>query len=792
MLRVLRACVVIIFLLSILNALDISATQGKHEGESFSVLTLKDDEPFYCNNIKNVYGKSIAIECMIDKIPSFGFAGLENNFFYITYNMVESKFWLYIHPKKQQTLFGIASDPKSGLSIQATQPEKARIWQIVGYTNEVPFLSKQTANGLNFPIKIEGLDTPFIPELNTDNNLLQNTKTADFVIYKNIEKLIEKNDYQTALVEINGAINASPNSIFRRDLEFAKIIVVDKLKLEDKEPLINVATDWLKRFPNDIDTPNIMYILAKAYMQDFNQKEADYYLRRITIEYPESKFTPLANMQLAKLYEIDSRPTHARINFQKAYEGAHDIESASEIALNWAKFEIERNDIKSATDLILKVIEANPNHFLLNADSKFTNEYSNFLADNNLFILAAKIAEIYANGLDKKTHENLKDINAFKIGEYYALAKDFDSAHKANLDYIKNYSYNTKQVKLVEQRDDAILFDISGDEDKKLEIYKTIMEKYPNSPEYEKAKKLSTDILLKRKDYEKVLELNDEQNTNIALNELVKEALSKNDCNNVNKYLLSLKEFNLDSAQRLKAFDCTYNAGLHTIAKNLSNGMSEQAKNEKEKLDWLYRIAKNLRALNESKQAVLAATDALNLAKSQKRHLDIAYDLFYILDSLNSKDNAKKIALFLQETFKGDEKLIPVYAKLLNYALGDKENLTIQTYANNIIALQNKFNTFDYSPFAEFALTSTLIEEQKLDEALKILNNLESKKYISNQERQRIFYQTASIYNTKNNKEKTKLYFKKCLTISDKTEWRDLCEKAESMLDSGFNNSLAP
>ena len=278
-------------------------TSGKQESENFSVLTLTEEDEFECKEIIDVYDNNTSIECIIDKIPNQGFANLENAFFKVSYKMIDKNFRLYIYPKHTQKLFGIPKDPREeGFAIDKEQPKKAKIWQIIGYKNKIPFLSQAPKKrGLNFSVKILSQELPFIPELNIDNIPLNTTKNQDFNIYTEVEKLIKDQDYITALSEINEAIKVNPDSVFRRDLTYNRILAMSKLNLEDKDPLINAGLDWVKNFPSDPDIPEVFYILADAYGQEFMQTESEYYYHRIMDEFPHSRFAPLSQMQIAKI-----------------------------------------------------------------------------------------------------------------------------------------------------------------------------------------------------------------------------------------------------------------------------------------------------------------------------------------------------------------------------------------------------------------------------------------------------------------------------------------------------------
>lgn len=784
-LRVKWLCLCLLLLQSA-GSLEISTTFGKQDNEGFSVLTLRNQTPFACQEILDAAGTDISIECKIDSVPDRGFSGLENDFFKVTYKMIEKQFYLYIYPKYRQKLFSIPKNPKQGFVIDKYPAMVADVWQIVGFKEQIPFLSPQAEqrNGLDFPVRIEGEAMPMMPELNSDNRPLVATKNRDFEAYSDVIKLMERKAYITAINDINYALKENPDSVFRRDLTYLRIIAMINLDLEEQEPIINAAQDWLRAFSADPDVPEILYILANSYNKENIPSEAEHYYKRISDEYPQSRFSPLAKMQLAIMQRTSSSPIYVRMNFQGAYTEAKDLPSASEVALQWALFELEQSpqnptSLDRGRDLISKVLQVYPAFFL---DEKSpTLDIIEDLLDNKLYDLAARLT-LY---LHDNSEDAQKEQYGFDLGEYYELAGDFDNAHKANQAFLQDYP-KSQFAKEVQERDDVILFSVKGDDDDKLKHYAYLMEKYPNGEEASKARDLSAEILLKRSEFHKVLELYGNASSphkQKALMEIIKLALEKKDCKEANTYLIRASVFDLSPAQKMQSFDCLVSSGLMSVAKSISSGMVESSSVPKERLEWLRRITKNLYTLGEFKPAVMAARDGFSLAQSLKTHYDIAFSLFDALVALDSRDEAKKVVPFLREHFGKQEKILPVYAKLLEYALESKDQTQIQVYANNIIELQNALKIEEYTPYAEFALATSLKETSKATQALNLLQKLESKR-LDSPDKQRLFYQIASIYNTQGKDSKALEYFNKCASVNLATQWQSLCKEAISFINS--------
>ncbi|MGL2857494.1 tetratricopeptide repeat protein, partial [Helicobacter pylori] len=296
-----------------LNALSLTLTQGKEGGEDFSVLTLRHNKAFSCfyTNEKPPSGIEASlsiihakrpIECVIDSIPKEGFTPLENAFFNITYSMRQQQFILHIKPKvmRRLTLFSFDRDYKKAIPLFVENDAKAKMWQIIGYDQNIPFLSEKdnAQKGLNFPIVIKDAQTPIIQELDVNNKPLLTTKDYDLNAYLEAKKQMDSQAYFDALRTISRAFKNYPQTIFKKDLYLLEIIALGQLGIK-KSLLIDIGTKWIKNYPTDPNIPEVLYYVAKALDENNNYKQAMHYYKRILLEYKNSRYAPLAQMRLA-------------------------------------------------------------------------------------------------------------------------------------------------------------------------------------------------------------------------------------------------------------------------------------------------------------------------------------------------------------------------------------------------------------------------------------------------------------------------------------------------------------
>lgn len=775
----------LLFLLLFSNALfafEIVVNYGKENSNSFAVLNIKNDKPFACVEKMNNNGDITLIECTIDAIPKEGFTPTKTIFFNFYYRMMDGKFHLYIEPNQKATLFAIPDNIQDNTPITREKPSTSKVWQIVGYEKKIPFLSEQTATGLNFPVLIKDAQMPYIAELDIDNKPLKYTQGGDFEAYLNAKSLIKNRSYYKALSVIADALKKYPDTIFKKDLYLYQIIALSEMDKKQQENIIESSLNWIKQYPSDTQVPHVLYMLANAYDDIRYHSESKYYYNRIIEEYPDNRYAPLARMKLAIESINRGNLGLGNIYFQQAYSAAKDLQSASEIALNWAKFEVEKKDISNAIKLVDKILDVYPQFF--NSNPKKTYETIRFFAKNKLYKLAAKIGQYL---FDTTTDDSIKEEVGYALGKLYENAKDFDNAHKANLTYIEQYP-NDEKSKNVQRRDDDILFDISGNNEEKIKRYDYIIAKYPHTEQAKKATNLKAQLFLDEKQYPKVLQMRNkigEQSPMLidALNGLIKESLAKNDCKNANIYLLQTSNYKLSDEEKLKAFDCLYGASLNKNAMEIAKGEIKKATDINQKLSWLYRDAKNFYALNDYKSSILAATDALTLAQSSKKteFYDVAFILFSDLANIGNKEEAMKVYGKLTELFKDDKRMIAVYAKLLEWEIQNKNNTTIQIYAKNLLSLQDKYKIYEYTPWANFEFINSLIQTKNFPEALEQINTLLTAN-LDNEQKQKALYMKGSVENLQKLIPQAKDSFEKCIAIDEKSAWKNLCSQGLDLI----------
>ncbi|EJB69314.1 paralysed flagella protein [Helicobacter pylori Hp A-8] len=774
-----------------LNALSLTLTQGKEGGEYFSVLTLRNNKAFSCSYVNEKPPSGIEaslsiihakrpIECVIDSIPKEGFTPLENAFFNITYSMRQQQFILHIKPKvmRRLTLFSFDRDYKKAIPLFVENDPKAKMWQIIGYDQKIPFLSEKdnAQKGLNFPITIKDAQTPIIQELDVNNKPLLTTKGYDLNAYLEAKKQMDSQAYFDALRTISRAFKNYPQTIFKKDLYLLEIIALGKLGIK-KSLLIDIGTQWIKNYPTDPNIPEALYYVAKALDENNNYKQAMRYYKRILLEYKNSRYAPLAQMRLAIEAAEASDLSSASMLFKEAFSNAKDKESASEIALNWAEAEINYQNFNNAKYLIDKVVQSNPDYISQHSESAL--ELLKLLKKNQMNESAIEIAQLLLNQDDDV---KAKEQALYDLGALYARIKDFKNAHLYNLRYLQDHA-ELERASVVRARDEKALFSMEGNTQEKIAHYDKIIQNFPNSNEAQKALELEAQLLFDNKRYAEVLGMQknlpkDSPLIQKTLNVLAKTPLENHRCEEALKYLSQITTFEFNPQEEIQAFDCLYFASLKEKAQIIALNALKAAKTPSEKLIWLYRLGRNYYRLGDFKNSTLASKDALILAQSlnKKEFYDIAFVLFSDYMQNNEKELALNLHAFLEKHFKDDKRMALVYFKLLE---NEKDPKSVKIYATSLLKLQDAYKDYSYTPFGEFALIDAYRTTKDYLKALEALDKLLNHR-LSLEDHQKALYLQSSLLDLTNQKAKSKASLEKCVQLKQKDQtnaWQNLCEQ---------------
>lgn len=757
-----------------LFALNIEIDYGIEHNKRFSILTLKYDSPFPCVESRDINDNITLIECRIDKPPSASFPKQSLEFFDIYTEIKNRKFHLFIKANisanKKIRLFANAFDLKSEIAIPKERPKDSRVWQIIGFEGEIPFLSGKSYNGLNFPIHIPNSALPSIAELNIDASPLIFEEGADLGAFLNLQSYYQNKQDAETIAAADNILNNYPNSIFARDALLYKIRAMSRTT-QVPDDAINIAKVWIKAYPTDTNVPEVLYIIAKNYAKLRIFNESRYYYSRILEEFEDSKYAQYALVGMAQNLATNGDRRQPPTLYARAYESAKDLDTASFVALNWAQWALKNDDKKGAENLISKVVSANPNYFLAHIDSS-TAQLA-LWAENGLYALSAKAGE---SMLKKLTNDNFKEKLMLNVGNWYELASMPSDAYRVYSEFLQLFANESDEIPTIKKRSDNLLFLLDeGDMEKQITQYDYIIATYPNSDNAKLAYQKKAQNLLALGRYKEVLELKShlEENSEIVKNAYIAIIENSKDCAEMISYY---NESRVITNNARELFECLFNASLFELARGLSSEMLPNASGES-KILWLYNEARVNYALNDYNRAASASRDVMGVTKDFAQKLNAGEMLFFSLVNLGRKNEAISVFNELVKIAPQNRALIPMTKEMLSFALNDGDNIAVEKYAKDLIALQKRHKTYEFSPFAELSYADVLFSDNRFSEMLKVLTNLHN---ANNAESQKAHYLRGSAYYELGNNAKAKAEFQQCVKLNG--DFKGLCEEALNRL----------
>lgn len=757
-----------------LFALNIEIDYGIEHNKRFSILTLKYDSPFPCVESRDINDNITLIECRIDKPPSASFPKQSLEFFDIYTEIKNRKFHLFIKANisanKKIRLFANAFDLKSEIAIPKERPKDSRVWQIIGFEGEIPFLSGKNYNGLNFPIHIPNSALPSIAELNIDASPLTFEEGADLGAFLNLQSYYQNKQDAETIAAADNILNNYPNSIFARDALLYKIRAMSRTT-QVPDDAINIAKAWIKAYPTDTNVPEVLYIIAKNYAKLRIFNESRYYYNRILEEFEDSKYAQYALVGMAHNLATNGDRRQPPTLYARAYESAKDLDTASFVALNWAQWALKNDDKKGAENLISKVVSANPNYFLAHIDSS-TAQLA-LWAENGLYALSAKAGE---SMLKKLTNDNFKEKLMLNVGNWYELASMPSDAYRVYSEFLQLFANESDEIPTIKKRSDNLLFLLDeGDMEKQITQYDYIIATYPNSDNAKLAYQKKAQNLLALGRYKEVLELKPhlEENSEIVKNAYIAIIENSKDCAEMISYY---NESRVITNNARELFECLFNASLFELARGLSSEMLPNASGES-KILWLYNEARVNYALNDYNRAASASRDVMGITKDFAQKLNAGEMLFFSLVNLGRKNEAISVFNELVKIAPQNRALIPMTKEMLSFALNDGDNIAVEKYAKDLIALQKRHKTYEFSPFAELSYADVLFSDNRFSEMLKVLTNLHN---ANNAESQKAHYLRGSAHYELGNNAKAKAEFQQCVKLNG--DFGALCEEVLNRL----------
>jgi TolA-binding protein len=788
----------LIILTTQLFSLNIVLNSAKEDGNAYAILHVEDSEPIYCEEIPKDLDKVVYL-CKFNKVVKTPLELKSMKLVDIDFLEKEKEFYIRITPKVDSKLIplrkALYDDLEVGLKNRAI---KYNHWSIILYKKS-PFMKKVSVEGIDFPILYPKELKPYVGALDLNGAPISYVQSKDIRFYLDIQKSYKNENYLNVIEDSTEIVKKYPQTIFKSEFLLYRLRAIDKgieendRFITDKYDYNNIVTEgkaWIKAFPSDDNTPEVLMLIAKAYLKMGFKADANYFLDILVSEHENSLFTKKAILIFAdSLYNSRQKDKAIKL-YKEVLYSARDLDVAASAAIRLSEKELDRKRKKSARTYLLKVLEANKDYLLKDREKSYT--LAKKLADNGLYDVAAKVADVLLKGLKK--HEENAEALLKDSGVWHAKANDVEIAYVRLEKYLKEYK-NGDFTDIVQSALDELFFELKETNETKLaKYYDTLIKKYKNKigdrAVVEKAK-----LLLSKKRYKDVLKMEDSlryaisdaNSTKIpklvqkAAYFLAKENLKKDECIDavgyIQRYSVSYEKLNKN-----KLFECFIRTSRYENAKELSKPLISQ-KNLKKRYRWLQNYLLSEYKLNKFANVVEVGKDIQSLAKvlKIKPKIETLEYIFMSFMKLGKQNKAIKVAKELEKNYKSNLKNSEVYIEIVRKASDDRDDLLLSEYAKKIISLQKKYKSYVYTPFVEFSYIGALKRLGKGKEAYWVAKELLKRKLSLDDRTRALYYIGELALKLKRNKD-AKEYFKKCTNIKTNSSWRDICEQNLKLL----------
>lgn len=327
---------------------------------------------------------------------------------------------------------------------------------------------------------------------------------------------------------------------------------------------------------------------------------------------------------------------------------------------------------------------------------------------------------------------------------------------------------------------------------KRLEHYDYVMENYQGKEEAKMALEKKAETLYETGNYQEIFALREELERQLgenpavllnALSALTRDSLKAQNCKEAAYYgSLYAERIPLQSNEKLQMLDCLRENKQYNAAQKIAQIESQNAKTATDKEDWLYRLAWVEYEMQDYPKAALAARDTLSLL-SNPAYNDSAWILFMSLSKQGRWEEAFKILPMLEDKLKDSNPMIEVYKEALQRSLANKDDTAIKVYAGKLMALQKRYERFEYSPWVELGMIEALNREGKFQESLDLLKNVESRANSGNEQIQ-IYYLQGYLNDKLGDKNAAIESYNRCEAVQAESPWKNLCIDAKNLLET--------
>ena len=769
-----------------LYALNLSIQNGIEAGQPYSILHIKDTNSFVCEPKYNDFEELIRIECPIPKISSTSFPPINNNQLTVKYQKSSSGYTIVVTGKRKIALYSDGFDLRTDAQIYVSNEKGTNQWSVIGYSKKVPIIGAQNENpnALNLPVRSAKETYPYVGGLDLKGNPIAMQRVQDVTDYMELKKAYKSEDYTKALSLAKQILVNYPNTIFKNELLLYQIRALHFMG--NHEQLLPLAKQFIRQYSSDTGSAEVLAYTGDSYAKMGQTTDSEYFFNRLFTEHDESPFATQGMFLKALQLEGSGKTKPAENYYKMVLEKTKDVELASAAAFKLANMKIAFGHLDEAKGYVEKIVRANPDYFSTMHEQSIT--MINTFSENKDPKTAAKITTCLMDKSVKKSDEHQELLK--NLGLLYASAGENEKALKRFDEYLKMYPHGAG-FEVIKHAKDGLFFELTepkGEEG--LKKYNDLIDNYGNDPVGQKALYKKAQLLLREEKYQAVLDiesdlyrLNSKEFTDVSL------IISKSAIGLTKKKLKALEcsdAMTLHKMYRIKlepqwdglTFNCALRMGNFPVAKKIATPHLKAATIAERQL-WLTRMTKVYFELGEYKEALQSGNEAIALLEAQKNPPlnDVYRTLFDTAQRMG--DDARMIQYIkgCESAFGTDFKDIERYTQMVSVGLKRKDDLLIQNYANRVVTLQNRTKSYTQSPFIEFTLVQSLLNQEKNKDALKTLQSLTPRK-LTTEQRSRQQYMIGSLAMKLGKKVEAKAAFNASVKANPKSAWGKLAKDA--------------
>ncbi len=780
--------VLLLFIIGVFHtlfALHISINTGREAGQSYSVVHIKESFAFRCVSEINAFDEVEQIQCILPREPRENFEKMKTHFFKIDSFSRKGKYYIRILPVEKMKAIPIAHKLYEKSRIYHFKEHTlSKHWMIIGYKEHLPLISLDETPplGINFPIAMDEIVLPSVGALDISGNPIRLDQVPDVSDYMRIKSAYAAGNYDHLASDVDALLRRYPDTIFKAELLLYKMRGLHKL--DENEALLLVSKEFVREYSDDENMAEVLAYTANAYSAVGLQADGAYFYERLFKEFPTSKFAALGMIFLGDQHLSGGKTRMARGYFEKALYSTQDVEIASMAAVRLAKINLDKGELDRAAELYAKIIEGNAKYLLhdINENYDRARAFANRGKQQTAAAILTAITDNINHG-DDRFEEMLKD-----IGLWLSETEDKPAAYKALKRYLDKYgdSDYTQEVQVALDS----LFYTPDDANKSALIaeYESLENKYADQEIGQKAAIQRARLYYEDKQYQAVLDMEgsgvEKEEAYGAIEHDAAQALAmikleEGDCGNA---INLAQEYNVTIAQKFdaKLFECAFETGRYAMAKKTAQ---KHLKDKKERLLWLYNYAKSLHKSAEYKELITVAKDVMSLAdiEDDRAYDDILYEVFDAHKRLDNTEGMIQTVKELQRRRGWRHEDIEIYVEMIKLGLKQKDEVVVETYAGEVMRLQEKSKSYSQTPFVEFAALQVYKDRGDLKAQEKILESLSSHE-LKADERSRVAYMLGSLRMKQARKEEAKASFEESIKAQESSAWAGLSKDALELL----------